>query len=511
MKEGSENSPFRLEKEFLLGGSEIHAMRYGRGSNHLHVIDRSWEATIFDPNRNQVIRQYKVPVEAATCADWTEYGHHLAVGTWRGVDIFDAWTAERVTRLAQRIRTTSCVAWSPTNGYLAVATGSIRLWETASETFTISLDGHRCGVRALAWNGDATLLASADEHGQVFVWEIASATVILKFQTTYSMIHSLAWSPDSRFLAIPASLQNSNKREEAKITVFDFQKGEVVAEIVGPRQPPRALAFNPSGQIFGQILVSKAENLRFWRCDTWACVAVVPEDVAQYIIAPVTFQPFNHFLYTLGQCGKSVRKWSLDAKALLALEVPYEADPIADQIFDLSMFTPEQRIAAHGDPLGMARLLENVTSAKTPDEKGKALEALCKALFLTVNGFKVEGNIKTSTEEIDLTIQKWTQEIEWLTHHPFYILAECKNWSGKCGKNEYVIFKEKIANRRGSCNLGFLISWNGFADTVELESLRGSHGDVVIALLDGEDLNEACKEANFIDILFRAYDRAVTR
>jgi hypothetical protein len=38
-----------------------------------------------------------------------------------------------------------------------------------------------------------------------------------------------------------------------------------------------------------------------------------------------------------------------------------------------------------------------------------------------------------------------------------------KNWTGKCGKNEFVTFHTKLENRSQRCTLGFLISWNGFS------------------------------------------------
>jgi hypothetical protein len=54
------------------------------------------------------------------------------------------------------------------------------------------------------------------------------------------------------------------------------------------------------------------------------------------------------------------------------------------------------------------------------------------------------------------------------------LIAECKNWSGKCGKDKVVLFRSKLENRTGRVSCGFLISWNGFAETVTAEMLRGT-------------------------------------
>ena len=67
-------------------------------------------------------------------------------------------------------------------------------------------------------------------------------------------------------------------------------------------------------------------------------------------------------------------------------------------------------------------------------------------------------------------------------------------------------------SKPGPDRFGFLISWNGFADTVEVHALRGGGpGDPFIALLSGDDLREIAEKGNLVDVLFRAYERAVMR
>ena len=90
------------------------------------------------------------------------------------------------------------------------------------------------------------------------------------------------------------------------------------------------------------------------------------------------------------------------------------------------------------------------------------------------------------------------------------LLVECKNWTGKCGKNDFVLFKEKIENRSNRCSLGFLISWNGFAETVTQEMLRGSREETLIVPLEGDAIRKAVREGSFLDILIQAWDKAVT-
>jgi Restriction endonuclease len=129
--------------------------------------------------------------------------------------------------------------------------------------------------------------------------------------------------------------------------------------------------------------------------------------------------------------------------------------------------------------------VDAVETAASANDKGRALEELCSRLFSSVPGFAVTGRIRTATEEIDISILNNSSEPR-LRREGAVILAECKNWTGKCGKNELVLFQQKIENRNQRCSLGVLISWNGFAETVSKELLRGSREGTLVVPLTGE-------------------------
>lgn len=154
-------------------------------------------------------------------------------------------------------------------------------------------------------------------------------------------------------------------------------------------------------------------------------------------------------------------------------------------------------------------LVDRVDAATSSDEKGRSLEELCARLFHSVPGFSVTQRIRTATEEIDIAIRNDSSETPF-NREEALILAECKNWSGKCGKDEFVLFLQKIENRSQRCSLGFLISWNGFAVTVTKEMLRGSRERSLIVPLEGKDLREAVRGDSFADVLKRCWDRAVS-
>ena len=127
--------------------------------------------------------------------------------------------------------------------------------------------------------------------------------------------------------------------------------------------------------------------------------------------------------------------------------------------------------------------------AQDSNQKGKSLEELLVLIVSTINGFIPSHRIRTQTEEIDVSVRNESKDPFWSKFTPF-ILVECKNWSSSCGKDELVLFREKLVNRFGLSHLGFLVSVNGFRETVDKEILRGSKGEYLVVPVDGDNLRE---------------------
>ncbi len=153
-------------------------------------------------------------------------------------------------------------------------------------------------------------------------------------------------------------------------------------------------------------------------------------------------------------------------------------------------------------------LVNAVEKASSKDERGRSLEELISRLFETILGFTVTDRIRTATEEIDITVLNDSNDPRFKRESAI-LLAECKNWRDKCGKNEFVLFKEKIDNRSNRCSLGFLISWNGFKDTLTKEMLRGSREQTLIVPIAGKDVRAAVRDNNFADILALCWQKAI--
>jgi len=144
----------------------------------------------------------------------------------------------------------------------------------------------------------------------------------------------------------------------------------------------------------------------------------------------------------------------------------------------------------------------------TANEKGLTLEELTSRLFSSVPGFVANGRVHTETEEIDIHILNASDDAIWRRESAL-LLAECKNWSGSVGKDEFVLFQNKLRNRTGRVSCGFLVSWNGFAATVTAEMLRGTQGDLLIVPVAGEELRGAVRDGDFPARLNRLRNDAV--
>ena len=195
-----------------------------------------------------------------------------------------------------------------------------------------------------------------------------------------------------------------------------------------------------------------------------------------------------------------------DAVRKIAAEVEEAAEHAADEVGQ-RIAEVAARLSGWGSET-LDALVDAVEKARSTDDKGRTLEELCSRLFASVPGLVVTGRIRTETEEIDISVLNDSTEAR-LRREGAVILAECKNWTGKCGKNEFVVFRAKLENRSQRCTLGFLVSWNGFSDTISKEMLRGSREEILVVPMTGEDIRAAVRSGDFARVLLQRWDSAV--
>jgi hypothetical protein len=200
----------------------------------------------------------------------------------------------------------------------------------------------------------------------------------------------------------------------------------------------------------------------------------------------------------LARAYDAVRK--VEAETLEAAD--QAADEVGQRIAEIAA-----RLSGWGSER-LDRLVDAVESANSADDKGRTLEELCSRLFSSVPGLTVTGRIRSESEEIDISVLNDSPEPR-LRREGAIILVECKNWTSKCGKNEFVLFRQKLENRSQRCSLGILISWNGIAATVTKEMLRGSREGILVVPLTGDDVRQAVRTGDFLSVLLTCWDTAV--
>ncbi|WP_078549269.1 hypothetical protein [Litchfieldia alkalitelluris] len=180
----------------------------------------------------------------------------------------------------------------------------------------------------------------------------------------------------------------------------------------------------------------------------------------------------------------------------------------SDQIFEFTI--PEykisnQLVSIQTTKQRLKRLINYIENEKDANKKGKYLETFVEIFFNQISGLKViSTNLRNDLEEIDIVISNESSE-GFFTKMSNLILGECKNWNTKVvGKNELVIFKDKIDSRNGQVNIGFFISWHGYAKTFYEKLYRYSDNRIIIPLT-GEDLKKAVESSDYFGVIQEKY------
>jgi len=128
-------------------------------------------------------------------------------------------------------------------------------------------------------------------------------------------------------------------------------------------------------------------------------------------------------------------------------------------------------------------LLQQVNTAVTTNDKGRALEDLIAFLFPVIPGVEIaERNVLNAfaTEEVDIAL--WNnRDAVGIYFMPNIILVECKNWSNACGSQEVAYFVNRLHQR--GCDYGILIATNGITGVAE--DLTRAHFEIATALTSG--------------------------
>jgi predicted nucleic acid-binding protein len=147
-----------------------------------------------------------------------------------------------------------------------------------------------------------------------------------------------------------------------------------------------------------------------------------------------------------------------------------------------------------------------VRDAKTNKAKKESLEGLATFLFSSIKDIKVQRNLRTSAEEIDLLLQNESKDLFW-SQLGSPLIVECKNWHHKVGTNEIIIFKDKLDT--AGIKVGVFVALNGITGTKHkdayLKIREYKQREYRIIVLTGEDIEDISNGQNPTDKIKEKY------
>jgi WD40 repeat protein len=129
-------------------------------------------------------------------------------------------------------------SFSPDCRLLASASDDLSIWDVGTGQLLNAL-AQPCWVTAVAFRGDARVLATGHEDGRVCLWEVANGRQIRQFNGAGSSISALAFSPEGASLALAG--------EDRDIYLWNVETGQAIGKLQGHSDRIAALAWHPGG------------------------------------------------------------------------------------------------------------------------------------------------------------------------------------------------------------------------------------------------------------------------
>ena len=264
---------------------------------------------IWDARSGAFIRTLQGHTGEVNSVTWSPDGQQIASASQNStIRLWDAASGKHLRIFKGHIRPVLSVTWSPDGQRLASASGdkTIRLWDATSGEHLQILEEHNALVNSVAWSPDGQRLASTSEDKTICLWDAASGKHLQTLEGHTASVYSVAWSPDGQRLVSASS--------DKTIRLWENASGKTLQILEEHSTFVKCAVFSADGH----WLVSKGENIRIWRCDTWACVAVLNEPASGGFWPPsLAFHPHLPILATLGELDTIIRIWELDEAVLL--------------------------------------------------------------------------------------------------------------------------------------------------------------------------------------------------
>jgi small GTP-binding protein len=243
---------------------------------------------------------------------WSPDGQRLAsASNDKTIRLWDTSTGKHLQTLEEHTGMVYSVAWSPDGQRLASASGdcTIHLWNASTGKRLQTLEGHTNMVLSVAWSPDGQRLASASNDKTIRLWDAANGKTMQVLEGHTGWIFSGVWSPNGQRLASASN--------DKTIRLWDTANGKTMQVLEGHSDEVTCVVFSTDGRWLASKCNDHDSTVRLWRCDTWACMAVLAEPASDRWPPGLAFHPRLPILATLGEKDTIIRIWELDEAILL--------------------------------------------------------------------------------------------------------------------------------------------------------------------------------------------------
>ncbi|KAF8418716.1 WD40-repeat-containing domain protein [Tirmania nivea] len=291
------------------------------------------------------------------------------------------------------------IAFSPDSVFLVTHDiNKVHLYRSFQDKTSSSQDSmlgsHNSFVRAAAITTDGSIVASADDDGEIHLWSIQSGTKIHTLQGHTDTIYVIDFSPDGQLLV--------SGNSDSTVRLWSVPRCELLHTFKGHTNWVRHVAFSPDGEAIASA--SDDKTVRLWSVPDHKCLHIF-QGHTNYVTR-VSFSP-DGFLLASGSRDKTMRFWSLSSRALL-LNIDIQTEVTA---LTWTGSTPAaDGLIAIGIQTGGVQLLQVIQkpgySKENPAMELSWFWATDNGAYLNVVGARIAGVTGLNPTNIELLKQR---------------------------------------------------------------------------------------------------------
>lgn len=288
--------------------------------------------------------------------------------------IWDVTSGNQLSDLVGHEDRINSVAFNPEATLVATSSqdGTVKIWDVATGKDLQTLKGHRGAVYAVAFNPkNRTQLATGGYDDTAKVWDVSNGTELLTLRGHGDTIWSITFGPDGTTLATGS--------EDNTVKLWDISSGKDGKEIVtllGHTGTVRSVAFTTDGRKLATA--SDDKTVKLW--DVKSRKELTSLALQRFPVSGVVFSPDGKKLVTISD--RTARYWDVDSGESLLTFSGHSA-PVIGAVFasNRSLTTVSKAATFHEYPLRDADLIE--LAAKRPSRAFTIEE--CKEYRIGIN------------------------------------------------------------------------------------------------------------------------------